>query len=167
MSESPHDAAAELAVLFPDVELTVRDPDTGEAVALTVREFRFLEGLRAQALAGPFVEGLAELVGTGDIDALDPAAIAGLMNDHAEVWIALTARACDREPEWLARLSDIDGDALSEAMWSANSGFFTRRVVASVVAARKPRASGSRSAKSSTLLSGPDTAEGTPRSPDA
>ena len=150
------DPAEELEVLFPDVDLEVRDPDTGEAVALTVREFRFLEGLRAQALARPFVEALAELIGTGEVSEVGADAVAGLMADHAETWLALAARACERPFEWVARLSDADGDALSDAMWSANAGFFMRRVVASV-AAREPRESASRSAQSSTSSSAPAT----------
>ena len=164
---SSKDPATELAVLFPDVDLEVRDPDTGEAVALTVREFRFLEGLRAQALAGPFVAALAEVVGTGEEDALEPATVAGLMAEHAKTWLSLIALATDRELAWVARLRDVDADALSEAMWSANAGFFMRRVVASVAAARNPRVKGSRSAKSSTPSSGQATAEGTTSSPGA
>ncbi len=39
-------AVHELAVLFPDRDVAVRDPDTGAEVSLTVREFRFREGLR-------------------------------------------------------------------------------------------------------------------------
>ena len=42
---------AEARVLVPDVDLDVRDPDSGEAVALTVREFRFREGLEPQDAA--------------------------------------------------------------------------------------------------------------------
>ena len=39
------DGLHELSVLFPDCDVTVRDPDTREPVTLTVREFRFREGL--------------------------------------------------------------------------------------------------------------------------
>jgi len=160
-----HAPADELDVLFPDVDLTVRDPDTGAAVELTVREFRFLEGLRAQATARPFTEALAEVIGTADESALDAPAIAGVLAEHGETWLALTAAACDRDPEWLARLRDVDGDAVSEAMWSANGGFFMRRVVAAVAAARKGVKRGSRSPSSSTPSSAQDTGAGTPTSP--
>ena len=47
-------AAEEMDVLFPDLDVVVRDPDTGENVTLTVRELRFLEGLRLTA-EGPSV----------------------------------------------------------------------------------------------------------------
>ena len=56
------DAVEELSVLFPDRDVTVRDPDTGAEVSLTVREFRFREGLEATALARPLLAALAALV---------------------------------------------------------------------------------------------------------
>ena len=120
----------ELSVLFPDRDATVRDPDTGAEVSLTVREFRFREGLEATALARPLIAALAALVperrdgasaeGKGP-DALE---IESALAAHAALWLELTARACGRDADWLARLGDADGRALSEAMWAANGGFF-------------------------------------------
>ena len=46
-------AEHELSVLFPDRDVTVRDPDTGAEVSLTVREFRFREGSRRRCWHGP------------------------------------------------------------------------------------------------------------------
>ncbi len=155
MTDRP-DPAEELEILFPDVELTVRDPDTGEDVTLTMREFRFRESLEAQALARPLIEALAELV--AEDEDINAGGIAGILGEHADLWLTLAGRACGRDPEWLARLSDADGEAVSEAMWSANSGFFSRRVA--VAAARKRTQSDSR--RSSTPSSGPDTDGGTP-----
>ena len=115
----------ELAVLFPDREVTVRDPNTGEDVSLTVREFRFREGLEATALARPLIAALAELVpDPADPEGPDALAIEGALAAHAALWLELVARASDRDAAWLARLSDADGRALSEAMWAANGGFF-------------------------------------------
>ena len=123
-------AADELGVLFPDCEVTVRDPDTGEPVTLTVREFRFREGLEATALARPLIAGLAALVPEGD-DVPAPAALAieGVMAEHPDLWLELSARACGREAAWLARLGDAGASAVSGAMWRANSAFFMRRLV--------------------------------------
>ena len=151
----------ELGVLFPDVELTVTDPDTREPVDLVVREFRFAEGMKAQVVARPMIEALAELVGNdGDIG-LD--SVMEMMAEHADTWIGLIGLASDRDPGWISRLSSTDGDAIAEATWSANQDFLARRVVAT--AARKKRLEqqpkkkpGSRSRKSSTRSSGPDTA---------
>jgi len=137
------DVADEIGLLFPDVELEVRDPDTGESVPVTVRAFRFLEGLRAQPLAAPLVDAIAASVESDDLPS--PAVFAAAMADHAERWLELIALACRRDAAWLARLAEDDGDALSEAMWSANRDFFTWRAAAAVAARR--RESGSRSPK--------------------
>ena len=135
----------ELSVLFPDQDVTVRDPDTGAEVSLTVREFRFREGLEATALARPLLRALAALVpsGSGGADAEegpDALAVDGALAAHAALWLELAARACDRDADWLARLSDADGRALSETMWAANGAFFLRRVVAQVAARAKREA---------------------------
>lgn len=163
-NQTPPDLAEELAVLFPDVDVQVRDPETGERVTLEVREFRFLEGLRAQALARPFTGALAALIADRRFEEIDAALIAEVMASQAEAWVRLVALACDREPEWVSALADADGDALSEAMWSANGRFFTRRVVASV-AARERKEPQSGSQKSSTRSSREGTDAGTPTLP--
>ena len=127
----PPDVAAELARLFPDERVSVHDPETGAAVALTVREFRFLEGLKATADARPFIEDYAALVGDGpEPEVAGSLEIAALLGKHDALWLELTARACGRETRWLARLADAL--ALRDAMWSANGAFFE--------AGRRPRA---------------------------
>ena len=120
----------ELSVLFPDRDVTVRDPDTGAEVSLTLREFRFREGLEATALARPLLAALANLVPAGsggaeaEVEGPDALAVDGALAAHAALWLELAARACGRDADWLARLSDADGRALSEAMWAANGAFF-------------------------------------------
>ena len=149
----------ELAVLFPDCEVTVHDPDTGEQVSLTVREFRFWEGLEATAIARPLIAALARLVpDEADPEGPDALAIESALAAHAALWLELAARACGRDAAWLARLSDADGRALSETMWAANGGFFLRRVVAQSAAWAKARAeSPCRSTACSTPSSAPAT----------
>ena len=156
-------AADDLSVLFPDGEVTVTDPDTGTAVTLTVREYRFREGLEATALARPLISALADLVPDrvedGGPDAL---AVESALADHAALWLELVARACGREAPWLARLSDADGRALSEAMWAANGGFFLRRLAAQVATQTPTREeSPCRSTACSTPSSAPATGAAT------
>ena len=164
----------ELAVLFPDRDVTVRDPDSGAEVSLTVREFRFREGLEATALARPLIAALAALVSErGDganaqEEGPDALAIESALAAHAALWLELTARACGRDADWLARLGDADGRALSEAMWAANGGFFLLRVVAQVTSrARKRRVSPPRSPACSTPSSVPATGAATSTSASA
>ena len=159
------DAAAELEVLFPDVEVEVADG--GGKVSVTVREFRFAESLRARPVARPVSEALAAAV-PDDPDGEMPsaAAIEAAMGEHAEAWLELLGRACGRDPEWLGRLSDADGAALSMAMWEANGPFFVRLAVA-VLRGRAGTERLFRSLASSTNSSAPATEPDTPTSPDA
>jgi len=124
----------DLAILFPDVDVDVRDPDTGGTVRLAVREFRMLEGMRAQAVSRGLVAALAALARESeDVADLSVESLDAVLGEHVDVWVDLIARATDRDAGWLARLSDADGRALNAAMWEANGPFFTRRVVASLV----------------------------------
>ena len=134
-------------------DVAVRDPDSGEPVTLTVREFRFLESLQIHAEVRPLIEAIA---GSVQADDVDERRIATALTDHAETWVACIARATGRDPEWIARLSDHDGQALSAAMWSANGSFFVRRLVEAVTRRRQAKGP-SPSPKSSTPSSGPDT----------
>ena len=177
------DGVEELSVLFPDCDVTVRDPDTREPVTLTVREFRFREGLETTALARPLLAALAALVpaGNGGTDAEvardargkeaegpDALAIEGALAAHVALWLELAARASGRDAAWLARLSDADGRALSEAMWAANGGFFLRRVMAQVATrAKGEKASPLRSTGCSTPSSVPATDAATSTSASA
>lgn len=156
-------AAEDLAVLFPDLDLEVRDPDSGEPVALTVREYRFLEGLQVAGAAAGLIAALVSAVqGDGDVSEHHLAAV---LAEHAETWLACIARATGRDPAWLARLSDADGQALSAALWQVNQGFFGRRLVASL--ARRQKDGRCPSPKSSTPSPGPDTGADTATSPSA
>ena len=120
------DAAGELEVLFPDVGLSVNDPDSGEAVSLTVREFRFREGLEAQAVGRDLIAALAAHAGGEERPALDTVMVDALIGEHADAWLALIAVACGRRAAWLERLRERDARAVSLAMWEANSDFFFR-----------------------------------------
>ena len=161
--------ADELGVLFPDRDVRVHDPDTGEQVTLTVREYRFREGLEATAIARPLIAALAGLVpGTADPQGPDPLAVEAALAAHASLWLELAARACGRDAAWLARLSDADGRALSEAMWAANGGFFLRRVAAQMaVQATTREESPCRSTACSTHSSAPATGAATSTSASA
>lgn len=128
------DAATGTEDLFPDQEVTVRDPDTGEPVALTLREFRFREGLEATAIARPFITDLAKLASDdarkqGEGEGPDALAFDGVIAAHPDLWLDLIARACGREADWIARLADRDARLVRLAMWAANGPFFVRRLV--------------------------------------
>ena len=159
-------ATDEIEVLFPDVEVEVRDPDAGVDVAVTVREFRFAESLRARPAARPLVEALAALAREArdaGQEAPGAAALEAIMGAHHEAWLELLARATGRDAEWLARLGDEDGARISWAMWETNGPFFVRLAV-SEIAGREGAEILFASLASSATSSGEDTASGTPTS---
>ena len=162
---APAAPADEVAVLFPDIEVTVTDPETGKPAALTVREFRFLDGLAAQAEARDLIAALCELSAPGDDGEAEVSlmAVEAVIGSHSDAWLALCARATGRDADWLARLADADGREVTAAMWRVNDPFFVRRVVAALMENRRV-ASLFPSLASSTRSSAPATDAATPRS---
>lgn len=120
MSEADKDAE----ILFPDQTLEVG----GEQV--TVREFRFLEGARAAVIARDLLADLGQLV--QQEQDLQPEDIDAIIGQHGEAWAQLLAMSIDRDPEWVANLSDEDGQELSMLFWDVNGPFFVRRLVQAV-----------------------------------
>ena len=127
------------------------------------------KGWRRRALARPLLTALAALVPAGsggaDAEAEEPDALAIEAVSRRPCGALAGARRprdCGRDADWLARLSDADGRALSEAMWAANSAFFLRRVVDQVVArAKREMASPLPSTGCSTPSSAPATGAAT------
>ena len=156
------DKMNDLDVLFPDVTVRVRDPETGDMVDIVVREFRFLEGLKAQVHARPLITAFSDAVDRDELITAD--SISQALSDHANIWIDLIAHACDRDPDWIASLSDADGDQIADAMWSANGSFLTRRVATEMATRRNSQESVSESEKSSPSSSGQDTDPDTTKS---
>ena len=165
--------AEDLAVLFPDADVDVRDPDTGETVTVTVRELRFLAALRLASVAGPLIEAFAAGVAAqedpdlGTDPDIDERAVATALTEHAEAWVACLAQATGRDAGWIERLGDMDGQAISSAMWDVNAGFFGRRLVEALRRKARRKVAPSPSPKSSMPSSGPATAADTGTSPSA
>ena len=156
------DLQAELAALFSDAPLAVRDPDSGETVALRVREFRFEEGLEALAAARPIILALAALApadaepGAAPPDLFDFDTVAAA---HPAEWFDLLSRACGRPAAWIARLPYSDARRLGLSMWAANGPFFVEPAL-DVAKARRQQAAPSRSSASSIPSSAPATGAG-------
>lgn len=138
----------DLSVLFPDVEISVADPFTGKPVKLTVKEFRFGDGLAAQARARGLIDDLAAAMSGGQSP--DTGEVMEILARHADDWLFLVSMACGQSPDWTASLADADAQVLSEAMWEANGAFLSRRVVAEAARLKKAAESPSPSPKSST-----------------
>ncbi|MXY18347.1 MAG: hypothetical protein F4187_03960 [Gemmatimonadetes bacterium] len=125
----------ETEVLFPDAKVTVRDPDTDQDVEIEVREFRMLDGMKAQVEARALIAAFADLVMPGEDGSESTAGTPeydAVIGNHPEEWLALLARSTGRDAEWLGRLDDGDGRELSQALWEVNTPFFVRRILAAV-----------------------------------
>lgn len=128
--DNQKDPTSDAEILFPDEFVTI------EGDAVLVREFRYLEGLRAIALARPLLNGLAELLEGGEIDAL---ALDGLIAEHYTAWIELISISTDQPAAWIEGLSSREGQALSMTFWRVNSRFFMERLVFGGALARTMR----------------------------
>lgn len=149
---SDSDEANEIEVLHPDRELVIG----GEKIE--VREFRFLEGLDAEVIAQPLLNGLADLLGGESRRTFGYSAMAKLFAQHKDEFVQLVGMATGKPPEWFGSLGDADGQRLAMTFWTVNRGFFTRRVVAEV-ATRKAL---ERAAAEATPLAESDSARSTP-----
>lgn len=122
MSDDKKDLNKDLEMLYPDQVVMIQKQQ------ITVREFRYREGIDAAALAGPILVDLrALMVEVGD--EISPEALNSLLARHRDIWIELVARSCGRNVEWVAALPDRDGAQLDVAFWGANCDFFMRRLV--------------------------------------
>lgn len=151
MTERPKKAPEQrgeddLAVLFPDRQATIA------GVAVTMREYRWVEGMRLQMLLAPIVERLADLAEQGSL--ADAAAHESLFADASDVLPLLISTACDQPLEWVESLSDRDGRNLRLLWWAVNLPFFVPRVSDRLLARQLASVDG---AKPSTSSSQPGT----------
>lgn len=122
----------ETAILYPDETLELG----GEQV--TVREFRFTDGIRAAQIAQPILGALRSLI---DHDTpITTEALDSIIADHVDVWMRLISMSTNLSEERITSLSDKDGISLSLAFWRVNGPFFTRRLVLAASARQEPAA---------------------------
>lgn len=138
-------------ILFPDLDVEVRDPDSGKPVTLTVREYWFLDGLAVQRRAGSLFDALADVMDAAGGAEVRLGAVEGVFAEHPEEWLHALSVATGRPPEWIGALGGADVDALTDAWWTVCGPFVMRRVLARL------RAIPSLSPKSSTSSSEPAT----------
>jgi hypothetical protein len=121
----PDAAAEDLNVLLPDVDLELAGRK------LTVREYRFIGGLRARAKAKPLIDDLEKFVADGG------AAEAGV-EDYVELLAAHDVLVRDlmldsidgADADFIDALSEADGEALLLTWWGVCGRFFVRVVAA-------------------------------------
>lgn len=110
------------AILGRDQTLTVG----GKRV--TVRAFRFAEGLRLTPLARPIIDALRDLFVAHEGEP-PTESILDLVPQHADAWLALMSESADEPEGWIASMDDTDGMTLLLKFWEVNAPFFATRLM--------------------------------------
>lgn len=145
----------DLETLNPDREIHI------DGRVITLRQYKFFEGLDQRTKNKPFFDDLYRMFeehkGPPSFDdVLDVVAL------HQDAVISMVADSAGVEPAWVASLDELDGERVMLAWWTANVGFFIRRVLRRAAAQRL--GSPSAGPASSTPSSPPDTSEAPPTS---
>lgn len=125
----------EAAVLFPDMELSIKDE------LITVREFSFLQGIKTQAIAAPFIKGLSAFFDDENEATFEK--MQAVFSVHIEALIELMAISTGKSEQWISELNDTDGQALLMTFWSVNKAFFINRLLLKGMQAQQVQASDS------------------------
>ncbi len=116
-------------ILHPDLDLEM----AGRSV--TVREFRFKDGMEIGPLIVALVKDLDGAVGDGS----DLSGLFDTLYAHPDVLRHLLLKSTGQDTEWLDSLSGQEGDQLLMAFWSVNGPFFVRRLLFRRQAAKSSR----------------------------
>lgn len=119
----PDASADDLSVLMPDVPLELAGRK------LLVREYRFIDGMRARVKAKPFIEDLETLVKDGAAADAGIEDYIDLMAKHDALVRELMAESIDgADADFIDGLNADDGYALLITWWGVAGRFFVRVV---------------------------------------
>lgn len=117
--------ADDLNVLAPDMQLVIGDR------TLTVREYRFMEGLRVRAKARPLIDDLEAFVKDGAAVDAGVEDYVELLAKHSALVRELIADSVQGiDADWIEALDDADGQVLLLTWWGVCGRFFVRVVAA-------------------------------------
>jgi hypothetical protein len=122
--------ADDLAVMFPDATLVI------DGRPLTVREYRFDESCDVLGPAGPVIAALADIA---EGEPLAWGRVRRVLYAHRAVVLPMAAQAGDVDAEWLAALSQRDGERYMQAWWAANGHFFVIEAAVVIVERQQAR----------------------------
>lgn len=150
-SRPPADAASgenDLAVIHPDRTLTI----AGQEV--TVREYRFMEGMAVRQQAVDLVEDLRREIQSGEFLLED---VMEVLGKHLDLVLDLVVRSAGVEREWIEGLNHHDGELLMLVWWSVCGPFFMRPIVRRIGQERQAKAA--RAGQTSSTTSPPAAME--------
>ncbi len=113
--------ANEAEILFPEMSVVINDEP------VVVKEFSFIQGMKVNAMAKPFIKGLSVFFSDGED--VDFSAMSVVFDSHVSTLIELMAISTGKPVEWFETLSDTDGQSLLMAFWSVNRNFFINRLL--------------------------------------
>lgn len=123
-ADSADNPLEDLYVAMPDVPLDLAGRK------LTVREYRFIDGMRARAKAGPLIDDLQQFVDDGGAQDAGVEAYMDLLAKHETLVRELMADSIEgADADFIDGLSGLDGERLLMAWWSVSGRFFWRAVV--------------------------------------
>lgn len=115
----PDQGADDLAIIHPDRTLTIAGRE------VTLREYRFTEGLFVRARCKQLLADLHAQIKTGEMlteDVLD------VLATHSDLVLSLITESAGVEREWLEGLSLTDGDQMMMTWWAVCGPFFVRPI---------------------------------------
>lgn len=114
-------AAADLAILHPDVDLKL----CGRT--LTLREYRFVDGLKARTIGKPLTDAIGAWMDAGNVEQHDVEDYVDMLAEHADVVRELMLMSIvGADAEFIDGLSDADGETLLVNWWVVCGRFFVR-----------------------------------------
>jgi hypothetical protein len=118
-------AGHDLEVLFPDITVEIGIAD-GSKEKINMRELRFGEQIK---YASELARVLAAIKGVFGHPESDLGAIIDALAACSDDMVTLVLAATGKSRDWFDALPGADGEALLACFWSANRGFFLRRLL--------------------------------------
>jgi hypothetical protein len=119
-----NEGADDLEILNPNREITI----AGKVI--TVREYKFIEGLGVRAKTKPFLD---DLYRSFIDDSINVEQVMHLVSVHHAILIPVIAQAADVDVQFVESLGVSDGNSLIYVWWSVNGPFFNACVTDRIV----------------------------------
>jgi hypothetical protein len=114
----------DLAVLHPDVTCEIGDR------TVTVREYRFIDGMRARAIGQPLIDELQAMRDGGRLQDAVLEDYIDMLARHPDVTRTLILDSVEgADADWIDSLSEGDGFSLVAQWWGVCGRFFARILV--------------------------------------
>lgn len=143
----------DLEIMYPDVTLSIAGRE------ITVREYRFLDGLRARAKGKALIDALEPMISSGAAVEAGVEDYVDMLAVHHDVVVDLMADSVSgADRDWIDSLDMEDGLVLMHAWWGVCGRFFIRVVAARLrdrLMAKARRASAGQTSSTSSVE--PDT----------